>query len=82
MNYYAVKCNKCNKWSVRQIKQLSKYRFLCHNCKNNIKLKKDKEWGLTLQLSQGYYSIYEARDFIKSKTNSLNTGFETYKRVE
>jgi len=80
MNYYAIQCKSCGRWSVRSIDKFSTYKLVCCRCKKTHKLKNKNELGLNLRLSQRFDSLFEAQAFIKSKTESLNTGFETYIR--
>jgi len=80
MNYFAINCNKCGVWSIREINKLSTYRFICPRCNNNIKLRKVNQLWLSLKVSQRFDTIAQANTFIKSKTEHLNTGFETYVR--
>jgi len=81
MKYYGIQCKSCGCWLIRQIPKISTYRLKCTKCNKTFVLKSSSTWGLNLNLSQGYSSFAEATAFVKSKTEHLNTDFETYKRL-
>lgn len=58
-DFYAIKCFSCGRWSGTQLRTtIQKKIFVCKYCRKTRKLKKKREWGLTLNIS-GAYSVRE-----------------------
>lgn len=82
MSYYAIKCNECKNWSVCELSgYFSNYTFKCRRCHISSKLKKKGVWGLSNDVSPKFSRVREASDWIKKKTNELNTDFVTYRKI-
>lgn len=72
MNYYAIRCANCGRYSSKQCKEtqiIYKLTHRCSYCKKSRKLKKVGEYGLQLRVR----GPFEAKDIGKIVAN-LNGG--------
>lgn len=74
--FYVFRCKKCGRWSVKEVRKMNSAIFKCPYCGHREKIKKESDFGLSMEYKGAYTNPYDASIIALAENKIMGAEYE------